>query len=128
MQDMKSRKPERWIYESRYTNVKQTAAATTIETITLTSHSGAPPGFLHSNKSTQLDHILKSCWTYHTYFDYLSASYHLIKESRHLASIENSFIKKEKKSTASTSMIPQWRFKMQERPRDSNQASYSYTT
>lgn len=36
-----------WTYDRKYTNVRHTTAAIYTASITLPSHSGPPPGFLH---------------------------------------------------------------------------------
>jgi hypothetical protein len=43
-------KPERWTYERRYTKVKDKRAEIYAAITTFPSHSGVPPGFLHSNE------------------------------------------------------------------------------
>ena len=44
------RKPEMWMYERRYTNVRHMTADMYTATIRLPNHSGLPPGFLHPYK------------------------------------------------------------------------------
>jgi hypothetical protein len=43
-------KPERWTYERRYTKVKDKRAEIYAAITTFPSHSGVPPGFLHSKE------------------------------------------------------------------------------